>query len=507
MFQGEADFMSDNGYMKFKSGSDIRGVGIGDGSEPLYMDDGFITHVAVAFTEFLSNRLGVEKSSLKVAVGHDPRLSAQRISDALIKGFYSCGVSVFDCGLSSTPAMFMAVLGLDCNGSVQITASHHPEDRNGLKFFTKDGGLDSKDIEYILKTAERVDVSELSGELINVNFMEKYASHLRSIICTQTGKSEAEKPLSGMKIMVDTGNGAGGFYASEVLEPLGADVSSSINLEPDGNFPVYVPNPESSVMVESASNQVLKSGADFGIVFDTDVDRAGCILSDGTQLNRNKLIALISAIILETEPSATIVTDSVTSSGLAEFISAHGGKHLRFKRGYRNVINKQIELNESGINCPLAIETSGHAAFKENYYLDDGAYLVTKLIIKAAQLRENGGNLESFIADLKEPEEEKELRFKINLDDFKAYGEEIITELKAQAESHNGWTAEKENFEGIRINTDENNGDGWFLLRLSVHDPIMVLNCESDSAGGTQIMIKALKEFLSKYDKLDLSAF
>ncbi len=497
--------MSDNRYLKFKSGSDIRGIGLGNGSEPLYMDNEFISCCAAAFAELLSNRSGVDKSSLKVAVGHDPRLSAQRISDALIKGFSSCGISVFDCGLSSTPAMFMAVLGLECDGSVQITASHHPGDRNGLKFFTKDGGLDSKDIEYILKTAESIAVGEPLSEPIKVNFMESYASHLRSMICRETGKTE--KPLSGMKIMVDAGNGAGGFYASKVLEPLGADVSSSINLEPDGSFPTYVPNPESSVMVESASNQVLKSGADFGIVFDTDVDRAGCILSDGTELNRNKLIALISAIILENEPGATIVTDSVTSSGLAEFISAHGGKHLRFKRGYRNVINKQIELNESGVNCPLAIETSGHAAFKENYYLDDGAYLVTKLIVKAAQLRENGGSLESFIADLKESKEEKELRFKIELDDFKDYGENIIVELKAQAESRDGWSAEKENFEGIRINTDENNGDGWFLLRLSVHDPILVLNCESNSIGGTQTMVDDLQEFLSKYDKLDLSAF
>lgn len=499
--------MSVNGYLKFKSGSDIRGIGIGDGSESLYMNDEFVSRCAVAFAEFLSNRSGVEKSSLKIAIGHDSRLSAQRISEALIRGFLSCGVSVFDCGLSSTPAMFMAVLGLDCDGSVQITASHHPGDRNGLKFFTGNGGLDSKDIEFILKTAENACVGEPSGEPVCVNFIDSYASHLRSVICKETGKSEAEKPLSGMKIMVDAGNGAGGFYADKVLKPLGADVSSSINLEPDGSFPAYVPNPESSVMVESASKQVLKSGADFGILFDTDVDRAGCILGDGTQLNRNRLIALISAVILEKEPGATIVTDSVTSSGLAEFISAHGGKHLRFKRGYRNVINKQIELNESGINCPLAIETSGHAALKENYYLDDGAYLVTKLVIKAAQLRTKGDGLESFISDLKEPKEEKELRFKINLDDFKAYGEEIIAQLKAQAEFCDGWCTEKENFEGIRINTDKQNGDGWFLLRLSVHDPIMVLNCESDSLGGAQTMLDILKDFLSQYDKLDLSVF
>lgn len=217
--------------------------------------------------------------------------------------------------------------------------------------------------------------------------MKQYAAHLRSLICKGIGADEADKPLAGMRIMVDAGNGAGGFYASEVLAPLGADVSPSMNLEPDGNFPVYVPNPESSVMIDSAAERVKQTKADFGIVFDTDVDRAGCILSDGRELNRNRLVAMISAVILENEPGAVIVTDSVTSAGLTKFIEAHGGKHIRFKRGYKNVINKQIELNKEGIDCPLAIETSGHAAFRENYYLDDGAYLVTKLIIKAALLK------------------------------------------------------------------------------------------------------------------------
>ena len=499
--------MSANGYMRFKSGSDIRGIGLGDGNEPLYMDDDFVSRCAAGFAEFLAKKLEVREEQLKIAVGHDPRLSAQRISAALIRGFASCGVSVLDCGLSSTPAMFMAVKGLSCSGSVQITASHHPGDRNGLKFFTGDGGLDSKDIEYILRAAQNKAIGEAEARVEKVNYMKSYSTHLRSIICSQTGKSEEQKPLSGMKIMVDAGNGAGGFYAEDVLAPLGADVSSSINLLPDGSFPVYVPNPESSVMVENASKQVISTGADFGIVFDTDVDRAGCILKDGTELNRNRLIAMISAVILENDPGATIVTDSVTSSGLAEFISSHGGVHLRFKRGYRNVINKQIELNREGIDCPLAIETSGHAAFRENYYLDDGAYLVTKLIIKAAKLRESGGSLENFISDLKEPAEERELRFKIMLDDFRDYGEKVISELKAESSKHPGWTPEAVNHEGIRINTDKDSGDGWFLLRLSVHDPIIVLNCESDSAGGTDKMTADLEKFLSKYKMLDLSVF
>ena len=139
--------------------------------------------------------------------------------------------------------------------------------------------------------------------------------------------------------------------------------------------------------MKSIVDAVVKNGADFGIIFDTDVDRAGAVDKGGSVLNKNRLIAAISAILLKEFPGTTIVTDSITSSGLAEFIANHGGVHHRFKRGYKNVINESIRLNENGVDSQLAIETSGHAALKENYFLDDGAYLVTRLLIEMAKLK------------------------------------------------------------------------------------------------------------------------
>lgn len=121
-------------YKKFKSGTDIRGIGIGNGDEPLYMSDGFISKASAAFADFLSEKTGKAADKLTVAIGHDPRLSAGRISAAVVRGLALRGVNIVDCSLSSTPAMFMAVLDLPCDGSVQMTASHHPGDRNGLKF-------------------------------------------------------------------------------------------------------------------------------------------------------------------------------------------------------------------------------------------------------------------------------------------------------------------------------------------------------------------------------------
>lgn len=124
--------------------------------------------------------------------------------------------------------------------------------------------------------------------------------------------------------------------------------------------------------------QVLAAKADLGVIFDTDVDRSAVIDGHGVAINRNRLIALLSAVVLRERPGATIVTDSVTSDGLAEFISALGGKHCRYKRGYKNVIDKGVELAAAGEDVPLMIETSGHGAMAENHFLDDGAYLAVK---------------------------------------------------------------------------------------------------------------------------------
>ncbi len=492
-------------YSKFKSGSDIRGYALGDESNPLFMTDEMIMRCTAAFYLWLKNK--TDKNELYISVGHDSRLSAERIKNAVIKALVSNGANVADCGLSSTPAMFMTTVDIGCDGAIQITASHHPKDRNGLKFFTRDGGLDSSDIADILNVAAKTEnpIGKNQGRCEKTSFMKRYAETLRNkIIEGVDSETDREHPLKGMKIVVDAGNGAGGFYATDVLEPLGADISGSIFLEPDGNFPNHAPNPENSEAMKCISKATAESGADFGVIFDTDVDRAACVGKGGFEINRNRLVALASKIALANCKGGTIVTDSVTSDGLAEFIAENGGEHLRFKRGYRNVINKQIELNAQGIACPLAMETSGHAAFAENYFLDDGAYLITKLIIEAAALAKQGTSLEDLIGKLKEAEEEKELRFKILCDNFRSEGEKIIALFQNEAKIHTGWTACNDNHEGIRINTDSSCGNGWFLVRLSVHDPIIVLNTESNDTSGTLQICKDVAYVLSKAENLNL---
>lgn len=498
-----------NEYWKqFKSGTDIRGVASeGVEGQPVNLSEKAVRAMSAGFVLWLSKKCGKSADELVISIGRDSRISGPMIVSACSDVMKNAGVRVLDCGLASTPSMFMTTVDLSCDGALQITASHHPFNRNGLKFFTRDGGLEGSDIEQILAYAQDGITPEKSdkGEITPTDYMTDYSARLRDMICREVNSEDYEHPLKGFKIVVDAGNGAGGFYAEKVLSPLGADTTGSCFLEPDGMFPNHVPNPEDAEAMASISNAVLNAKADMGVIFDTDVDRGGAVDSRGNEINRNRLVAMAASIALEGNAGGTVVTDSTTSAGLKEFIEGDlGGVHHRFKRGYKNVINEAIRLNNEGVNCPLAIETSGHAAMRENYFLDDGAYLCTKLIIKMAQLKKEGKALEELIATLKEPVESREIRFAIEEKDFKACGNRILANLEQYAKEQSGWILADDSREGVRVSFDKDNGDGWFMLRLSVHDPIMPMNVESDSVGGVDILVEKAMEFLKTQSGLKL---
>ena len=489
--------MEQSDWMKLKSGTDVRGVALeGVPGEEVNLTDEAVTGIMKAFCAWAAQRCGKEK--LTIAIGHDSRLSAGRISACAVKAVTESGCDAIVTGLSSTPSMFMLLQEEDigADASVMITASHLPFNKNGLKFFTPEGGLEGKDIADILAMAAEGAALSGSGCVRELCYIDRYSEGLVRFVREKTGQ---EKPLAGKKIVVDAGNGAGGFYVDKVLAPLGADTEGSQFLEPDGNFPNHIPNPEDKKAMHAISQRVKETGADFGIIFDTDVDRAGAVDKQGEEINRNRLIALISAILLR-EKSGTIVTDSVTSDGLTAFIESRGGKHCRYKRGYRNVIDKAKELNAAGEYSPLAIETSGHAALMENYFLDDGAYLVTRILVSLAQLAKEGKDIGDLIADLPEPAEAAEVRLgftTLGKQDFKNNGNFAIRELQLRVPDLPGMTLAAENFEGVRINFDKDHGDGWALVRMSLHEPIMPINFESNSKGGCCVIANELIALLA----------
>ncbi len=492
-------------WLHLKSGSDVRGVAMGD--QPV-----LTTHIAkclgMAFARFTAAKTKKPVTQVVIAIGRDSRLTGPALAEAAAEGISRAGASVMQFGMCTTPAMYMSIItpGFQPDGSIMVTASHLPPERNGLKFFLKDGGLEQNDVVELLNAASELNPDDfaVSGSITSKPFLPVYMEQLADRIRTGLD-TDLPKPLLGLHVVVDAGNGAGGFYAT-LMENLGAWIEGSQFLEPDGRFPNHMPNPENPEAMRAVSEAVKRSGADLGVIFDADCDRAAIVDSDGREINRNRLIALVSAMLLDEKPGQTIVTDSVTSSGLKKFINDWGGEHYRYKRGYRNVIDEARRLNAEGIECPLAIETSGHAALKENHFLDDGMYLATVLIVKAMKLKQQGKTLGSLIADLQEPVESKEIRLNITDEDFHTAGRNAIALVMDYANAAENWHIAPDNREGVRISFDLDGGmdNGWFLLRLSVHDPVLPLNVESDVPGGVHIMLKSLYEVLKDAKGIDL---
>jgi phosphomannomutase len=540
---------------KLQNGSDIRGISLtGVQGEEVNLGKDEAASIGAAFVSWLSDRSGKDPSALRICIGHDPRLSHDFLSQGLMSGISYMKAGIGSAGLASTPAMFMSTVmdGLEFDGAIMITASHLPFNRNGFKFFTAEGGLNKEDITAILDKAAGMNIAESEPGYEEVALMDMYAAHLRSLIETKLGSD-----LTGLKVIVDAGNGSGGFFARDVLAPLGADVSDSLYLEPDGTFPNHQPNPENAEAMAAICEAVREKGADIGIIFDTDVDRSAAVTPGGEPISRNEIVALTAALLSPDHAGGTIVTDSVTSNELHDFLEKDLGLiHFRYKRGYRNVINKAIELARDGADAFLAIETSGHAAFAENYWLDDGAYLAVLIVVAAARLKRGGAQdggtagagdegqdaprgIESLIAGLGRPAESLEIRFKLDPENYKEIGTRILEDMPKWVDRMAALTLEEPNYEGVRVNFEFGADDealasasvdaapsngassasdassaqhskspltcrGWFLLRKSLHDPVLPLNIESSMEGGCEAVAVMISKFLSQYEGIDL---
>lgn len=493
-------------YRKLKSGSDVRGLAVGENAT---LTEDVAATLGMAFARYVSKKTGKPTQQLTIALGRDSRVSGPELLAAAARGIAAAGARAVDYGMCTTPAMYMAVLteGFEPDGSIMVTASHHPWQLNGLKFFTKEGGLGFHELDEVLLTAQQLERTDAqpTGDIASEPFLPTYVQHLKELIINGIDP-EVQKPLLGLHVVVDAGNGAGGFYAG-MLEDLGAWIEGSQYLEPDGHFPNHVPNPENPEAMASISVAVKRVGADLGVIFDADCDRAAIVDQTGKEINRNRLIAMISAILLDEMPGATIVTDSVTSSGLSDFIKEWGGEHYRYKRGYRNVIDEAVRLNAAGINCPLAIETSGHAALRDNHFLDDGMYLVTVLLMKAMQMKQQGEALSKLLDGLREPVESTEIRLPVTCENFADAAKQAIEGVLEYASEHEDWHVAPDNREGVRISFDIDGelNSAWFLLRLSVHDPVMPLNAESDVKGGVKAVLSRLDEALRSQRGIDLT--
>ncbi|KAL5760995.1 hypothetical protein ACOSQ2_019833 [Xanthoceras sorbifolium] len=539
---------------RLQNGSDVRGVALeGERGRTVDLTPPAVEAIAESFGEWVKNSLEkdrggpVDEDVIRVSLGKDPRISGPSLSVAVFAGLSRAGCLVFDMGLATTPACFMSTVlpPFAYDASIMMTASHLPYTRNGLKFFTKKGGLTSPEVEEVCDRAARKYANRLAkvSTLLTtpprrVDFMSAYAKHLREIIKERVNHPlHYDTPLQGFQIIVNAGNGSGGFFTWDVLDKLGADTFGSLHLKPDGMFPNHIPNPEDKNAMALTRAAVLENKADLGIVFDTDVDRSGVVDKSGNPINGDKLIALMSAIVLREHPGATIVTDARTSMALTKFMTDRGGNHCLYRVGYRNVIDKGVHLNEDGIEAHLMMETSGHGALKENYFLDDGAYMVVKIIIEMVRMKLAGSDegIGSLIKDLEEPLESVELRMNIISEPrhAKEKGSEAIEAFRQYLEEGrlHGWELDACGdcwvSEGCLVDSndspaaidarmyrakvsDEKHGQyGWIHIRQSIHNPNIAVNVQSTVPGGCLSITRVLRDkFLlaSGMDKvLDIS--
>lgn len=584
-------------FQRASNGFDMRGVVESDlASASAYLDGPCLTidaafWIGVGFGEYLRKINPIDCGSLTVGIGRDSRESGAKLTLWLAGGLEAAGVNACDLGLSTTPAMYLSCVSNTTDtvsnsedptwpfaGAISLTASHLPSHWNGFKFFTPDmpSNIGEEGIRAIIESCalQKFDSlipfpSDFQGREPR-SFLPTYSEFLKKTVRDLVSdgiKTESfensvdvadylQSPLRGLKICVNAGNGAGGFLSS-TLQDLGADTSSSLHLEPDGSFPNHIANPEDRKAIQCTADTVSKAGADLGICLDTDADRVGLVegntdifesnsgdfLPEVRLLNRNCLIAMVSKVALRGLVGGVIVTDSATSNGLTRFIETSlGGKHLRYKKGYRFVIEKARGIKD----CVAAVECSGHGAWRDNGWVDDGCYTAVKLLAELSLMRRKqtktlstldlshgSESLESvrgsrlcrlsdLLEGLEEPAESVELRFKITggpskTDEVTRISLETLQLVALSAlcnhiddgESTYSWSIEEINYEGLRVNFDftvreiekslddatksspssraERKFTGWCMLRASLHEPILSMQMECDQMGGLAI--------------------
>ena len=467
-------------WLKLRSGSDIR-------CREENLTEDTCARIGYAFARMLAEHLNTTPDRLKIAVGCIDRPGGPRVKRALTRGITAADSDVIDAGTCALPALFMDVNSKDSSrridGAVMVTGSEQPAEVNGFKFVTANGILTGEDVTQLLRMASEETVPERL--VTQADLMADYRNLLLKRAAVLLA-DDALKPLLGLYVVVDASTFGGRFYA-DLLESMGADIERIEGID---------------IGVETA-----RFGADFGAAFDVDCSRVWLCDAAGKPVDGNRLIATVAAMLLEKKPGQTIVTDSVTSSGLAAFIAEWGGVHYRFKRGYSNVIREAMRLNDEGIDCPLAIETTGLAAFRENGFLGDGIYLALRIACEALDCKREGKTVFDPLSDLSEPVEAETLRLRIlDEEDPAVSSQEVVEIILSNTLENPEWQMAPDSREGVRItfNLDGGIKNAWFQLRMSVHDPILVLNAESDVPGGVRHVLGELYALIRDTELLDL---
>jgi phosphomannomutase len=387
----------------------------------------------------------------KVAVGYDGRLSSPMLEAALVEGLTQSGCDVVRIGLGPTPMLYYAVHELEADGGIQITGSHNPPDYNGFKMMLGFGPFFGADIRNIGEMAAAGDWEGGSGQVSQVDIIDRYVDRL---MLNFDG--------AAFKIAWDAGNGAAG----EVLERLAARLPGQHRLlytDIDGNFPNHHPDPTVEANLVDLRKAVADGGLDFGIAFDGDGDRIGAIDGKGRVVWGDQLLMILAESVLAEVPGGTIIADVKASQALFDHVAARGGKPLMWKTGHSLIKAKMKE-----VGSPLAGEMSGHIFFAHDYYgFDDALYAAVRLIRAVSKL---GGSLTALRDAMPDMVNTPEMRFACSEERKFEVVVEVLDRLRASG-------AQVDETDGARVNTP----DGWWLLRASNTQDVLVARAEAKS--------------------------
>jgi phosphomannomutase len=405
-----------------------------------------------------------EVGGKKVAVGRDGRLSSPMLSAALIRGLTESGMDVIDVGEGPTPMLYFASFDNHTDGAVMVTGSHNPPNYNGFKMMLQNKPFFGAQIQTLGHRAAAGDVvAPGKGGVAQKDVSEAYVAR---ILKDWDGERE-------LKVVWDNGNGAAG----DVLVKLAAKLPGKhilLNEKIDGTFPAHHPDPTVPKNLEQLVAAVAREGADVGIAFDGDADRIGLVDNEGHILFGDQFLILMARDVLKSHPCGTIIADVKASQVLFDEIAKAGGKPLMWKTGHSLIKSKMAELKS-----PLAGEMSGHIFYNDKWYgFDDALYAAVRVLGVIAR---TPGTVSDFRASLPTVVNTPEMRF--DCTDERKFT--VVTEVAARLKTAGENVSDTD---GVRVNTP----DGWWLLRASNTQAVLVARCESSSETGLTNLKSAL---------------
>ncbi|HUR71960.1 MAG TPA: phosphomannomutase/phosphoglucomutase [Candidatus Limnocylindrales bacterium] len=413
----------------------------------------------------------VGKGGTRVAVGRDCRATSDAYAEAVIAGFVSVGLHVYDLGVCPSPLLYFSLFHLDLDGGIQITASHNPSAYNGFKICRGKDTLYGEQIQQLRRTMERGEFRpRAGGKVERYEIVVPYHKHLLADV------TKLARPL---KVVVDAGSGVGGPVAPPIFRHLGCQVWE-VACVPDGNFPFHHPDPTVPENLTLLIDKVRKEKADVGIAYDGDADRIGAVDEQGNILWGDELLVIFARDMLRRNPGALVISEVKCSQRLFDDIAEQGGRSIMWKAGHSLL---KAKMKETG--ALLAGEMSGHIFFKERYFgYDDAVYASLRLVeILAA----SGKPLSALLADLPKTVSTPELRV-VCADDKKFIIAEKATQYFRQH-------YDVVDVDGVRVQFP----DGWGLIRASNTQPALVLRFEAQSAAKLEeyrtLIENKLKEF------------